>query len=104
MQVRYCSDNSIDFLVRNRGHGITSTLNRFKGLQIGLDQLQGLQIDAAGQTVLLQGGVYAGPVIANLWDNGFVTSESPMHGDPHPLPGSIAADIDFAKVPALPTA
>ncbi|KAF7960443.1 hypothetical protein EAE96_000124 [Botrytis aclada] len=72
--VRYCSDNSIDFLVRNRGHGITSSLNSFKGLQISMDKLQGLQIDAASQTVLLQGGVYAAPVIADLWDNGWVTS------------------------------
>jgi hypothetical protein len=72
----YCNDNSIEFLTRNRGHGLTLSLNSFKGLQISMTQLQGIDIDVAGETVLLQGGSYSGPVIANLWDNGFVTSAS----------------------------
>jgi hypothetical protein len=50
-------------------------LNAFKGLQIDLVQLQGLEIQEDGQTVLVQGGVYAGPVIKTLWDEGYVTGE-----------------------------
>ncbi|KAL9622087.1 MAG: hypothetical protein Q9160_003586 [Pyrenula sp. 1 TL-2023] len=72
--VKYCNDNSIEFLARNRGHGMTQSLNRFKGLQIGMDQLQSANIQEDGQTVLLQGGAYAGPVINYLWDQGYVTS------------------------------
>jgi hypothetical protein len=68
-----------------------------------MDKLQGLQIDAASQTVLLQGGVYGGPVIADLWDNGWVTSEFPVHEHLHLFLGNISADTDSAKVPVLPT-
>ena len=79
MQVKYCNQNSIEFLTRNRGHGVTSSLNAFNGLQIGMSQLQGLQIQEDGKSVLLQGGAYSGPVIRTLWDHGYVVSEFPLH-------------------------
>ncbi|KEY64683.1 hypothetical protein S7711_02883 [Stachybotrys chartarum IBT 7711] len=71
--VKYCNDNSIDFLARSRGHGSTLSLNAFSGLQIDLRQLQGLEIQEDGQTVALQGGVYGAPVVHTLWDEGYIT-------------------------------
>ncbi|KAK8089643.1 FAD-binding domain-containing protein [Apiospora hydei] len=73
--VRYCNDNSIDFLVKNRGHGFTTSLNAFKGLQINMIKLQGVDIAANGQTALLQGGSFADPTVRALWDKGYVTNE-----------------------------
>ena len=50
-------------------------MNVFKGLQIGMDQLQGLEIQPEEGTVWLQGGSYAGPTVQKLWDNGYVTGK-----------------------------
>ncbi|KAH7323177.1 hypothetical protein B0I35DRAFT_468063 [Stachybotrys elegans] len=72
--VRYCNENSIDFLVKNRGHGFTTSLNSFSGLQINMERLAGITISEDKTTVLLQGGVYAGPVIEALWDEGYITT------------------------------
>nr|BDX35617.1 FAD-linked oxidoreductase StrQ [Stachybotrys sp.] len=71
--VKYCNENNIDFLARSRGHGSTLSLNAFSGLQIDLRQLQGLEIQKDGQTVVLQAGVYAAPVVHTLWDAGYIT-------------------------------
>ncbi|KAI3324037.1 FAD binding domain-containing protein [Xylariaceae sp. AK1471] len=72
--VKYCNENSIEFLVKSQGHGFTTTLNVFQGLQISMTQLQGMEIAGDGQTALLQGGSWAGPTIQALWDKGYVTS------------------------------
>ena len=85
MQVKYCNDNSIEFLTRKRGHGGTMSLNSFQGLQINMNQLQGIEIQDDGETALLQGGAYAGPVIETLWDQGYVTSEFALRRFPTSL-------------------
>ncbi|KAI1735259.1 FAD-binding domain-containing protein [Xylaria scruposa] len=72
--VKYCNDNSIEFLARNRGHGITTSLNSFDGLEIDLSLLQRVVINKQEMTAMLQGGSYAAPTIQTLWDQGFVTS------------------------------
>lgn len=104
MQVKYCNDNSIDFLARNRGHGGTSSLNSFKGLQIGLEQLQGIKVQEDGKTALLQGGAYGGPVISTLWDQGYVASKSPVHEDPGKIRIGSVADTGGEKAPEPPIA
>ncbi|KAI1432414.1 FAD-binding domain-containing protein [Xylaria sp. CBS 124048] len=72
--VKYCNANSIDFLARNRGHGLTTSLNAFSGMEIDLSLLRGATVNKEKQTALLLGGSYAGPTIQTLWDQGYVTS------------------------------
>ncbi|KAK7952001.1 uncharacterized protein PG986_007729 [Apiospora aurea] len=92
--VRYCNDNSIEFLVKNRGHGFTTSLNAFKGLQINMIKLQGVDIAANGQTALLQGGAFADPTVRALWDKGYVTRGVTLGGGHGRLEGlyGLAAD------------
>ncbi|KAK7745571.1 hypothetical protein SLS53_003071 [Cytospora paraplurivora] len=72
--VKYCNANSIEFLTRNRGHGFTTSLNNFSGLEIDMVLLQEITIHEDTETALLQGGVWAGPLIDLLWDEGYVTA------------------------------
>ncbi|KAK1239988.1 hypothetical protein MKX08_007430 [Trichoderma sp. CBMAI-0020] len=72
--VRYCYQNSIDFLAYNRGHGLTNTLAKFQGIQISLSQLTGISIQPDKKSALFQGGVYADIVIDTLWDQGYVVT------------------------------
>ncbi|KAH8585688.1 hypothetical protein B0O99DRAFT_603102 [Bisporella sp. PMI_857] len=72
-QVKYCNQNSIEFLARNRGHGLSTSLNSFKGLEINLDSLGAITIQEGGETAILQGGTYAGEVIETLYAQGYVT-------------------------------
>ncbi|KAI3327600.1 FAD-binding domain-containing protein [Xylariaceae sp. AK1471] len=69
--VKYCDANSIEFLVRNRGHGGTTSLAVMKGLEIDMKLLQGMTFNENERTAVLQGGTYAGPVIRSLWDKGY---------------------------------
>ncbi|KAJ8130682.1 hypothetical protein O1611_g2947 [Lasiodiplodia mahajangana] len=72
--VKYCNANSIEFLARTRGHGGTTSLNVFQGLEIDMSLLQDMTINEKERTAVLQGGAYAGPVINGLWDRGYLTS------------------------------
>ncbi|KAI1112706.1 hypothetical protein F5Y14DRAFT_463082 [Nemania sp. NC0429] len=72
--IKYCNDNSFEFLIRNRGHGITSSLSSFSGLEINVERLTGITIQPDEQTATLQAGVYGGLVIKTLWDQGYVTT------------------------------
>ncbi|KAI1119047.1 hypothetical protein F5Y14DRAFT_460392 [Nemania sp. NC0429] len=72
--VKYCVQNSIEFLAYNRGHGSTSSLGNFKGLEINLQQLNNISIAANRKSVLLQGGTYTDQVVRTLWDAGYVTT------------------------------
>ncbi|OTB10566.1 hypothetical protein K445DRAFT_69980 [Daldinia sp. EC12] len=72
--VRYCNDNSLEFLAVNRGHGFTTSLGVFKGVQIDLKQLTAITIEKTGKSAVFQGGVRAREVMATLWDHGYVTS------------------------------
>lgn len=73
-QIGYCNEYSIEFLARTRGHGITKSLKAFEGLEIDLSNLEAVTIQEGGQTALMQGGVWAAPVIEALWEQGYVTS------------------------------
>ncbi|VZI03638.1 unnamed protein product [Fusarium fujikuroi] len=72
--VKYCNRNSINFLVVNRGHGLTKSLGGFKGMQIDMKQLRSMDIARDGKSAWFQGGAYAYEVIPFLWDRGYVTS------------------------------
>ncbi|KAH5267276.1 hypothetical protein HBI82_225000 [Parastagonospora nodorum] len=72
--IKYCNDNSFEFLVRNRGHGITSSLSTFSGIQINVEGLQGITIQPDEGTAVLQAGTSGGQVIRELWDQGYVTT------------------------------
>ncbi|CAH0003347.1 unnamed protein product [Clonostachys byssicola] len=70
--VTYCNKNSINFLTVNRGHGSTTTIARFKGLQLDMTLLNAITIDPSGKTALFQGGVYGRQIIDTLWDKGYI--------------------------------
>lgn len=74
--MKYANRNSIPFLVVNRAHGYTMTLNKFKGIQISMAQLRNVTIAKDGKSALMQGGVYDAQVIEELWDAGYITSKS----------------------------
>ncbi|KAJ0382623.1 hypothetical protein COL922a_012166 [Colletotrichum nupharicola] len=68
--VKYCNENSIDFLAVNRGHGWSQSLNTFKGIQISLENLHSIDIQPTGASAWFGGGVYGGNVTRYLWDRG----------------------------------
>ncbi|TLS21008.1 uncharacterized protein PpBr36_10744 [Pyricularia pennisetigena] len=71
--VKYCNENGIDFLAYSGGHGSSTTLGSFKGIQINLTRLRNISIDPSGKTAWVQGGSTGGSVINHLWDHGYVT-------------------------------
>ncbi|KFZ09727.1 hypothetical protein V502_08538 [Pseudogymnoascus sp. VKM F-4520 (FW-2644)] len=72
--VKYCNENSIEFLALNGGHGFTHSLGTFNGIQINLVNLQKITIQPSGKTAWFGGGVVDGPVTSYLWDHGYVTT------------------------------
>ncbi|KAH6638611.1 hypothetical protein BKA67DRAFT_528734 [Truncatella angustata] len=73
--VRYANHNGLDFLVVNTGHGFTTTLGKFKGVQIDMKQLRAFTINPDGKSATLQGGAYNHDIMGGLWDAGYVASE-----------------------------
>jgi len=72
--VKYCNDNSFEFLVRNRGHGTASSLSAFSGIEINVDKLRGITIQPDGKTAIFQAGTFGSEIIERLWDQGYVTT------------------------------
>ncbi|KAF4849638.1 FAD-linked oxidoreductase chyH [Colletotrichum siamense] len=72
--VKYCNENSIDFLAVNRGHGWSQSLNTFEGIQISLENLHSIDIQPDGASAWFGGGVYGGNVTRYLWDRGYVAT------------------------------
>ncbi|GFF75239.1 6-hydroxy-D-nicotine oxidase [Aspergillus udagawae] len=72
--VKYCNENSIDFLAVSGGHGLAASLATFNGIQIGMRQLNNITIQPSGKSAWFQGGLTVLPVIQYLWDKGFVTT------------------------------
>ncbi|KAI5854502.1 hypothetical protein GGS23DRAFT_590635 [Durotheca rogersii] len=72
--VKYCNVNNIKYLARNRGHGLTTSLGKFEGLEIDFAQLRGITIKNGGKSAVFQGGTYGGLVIETLWDQGYVAT------------------------------
>ena len=76
-KVRYCNNKSVDFLLVNRGHALTSTAKDFSGIQIDVKSLTGMAIAQDNQTVRLQAGTYSYEVIGTLWKQGYITGTDP---------------------------
>ncbi|KAI4219649.1 MAG: hypothetical protein LQ349_008293 [Xanthoria aureola] len=72
--VKYCNDNSIEFLVKNRGHGTTDSLSSFSGIEINVEMLTRVTIQPVKKTATLQAGAFIGDVVNKLWDQGFVAA------------------------------
>ncbi|KAJ8123129.1 hypothetical protein ONZ43_g850 [Nemania bipapillata] len=72
--VRYCNENSLEFLAINGGHGNGKSLGSFKGVQINLKNLRNISIQDDGKTAWFGGGVYDGEANSYLWDQGYVVT------------------------------
>ncbi|KAI1468333.1 FAD-binding domain-containing protein [Daldinia caldariorum] len=72
--VKYCNENSLEFLAVNRAHGASKGLRAFNGIQINLKNLRNIDIQPGGESAWFEGGVYDGPVMNYLWDQGYVTT------------------------------
>ncbi|PTB63072.1 FAD-binding domain-containing protein [Trichoderma citrinoviride] len=70
--VKYCYQNSLDFLAYTRGHGSSSTISKFRGIEINLSKLNGFTIQPDKKSALFQGGVYADLIIKKLWNDGYI--------------------------------
>ncbi|OTA08263.1 FAD-binding domain and SignalP-predicted secretion signal [Trichoderma parareesei] len=70
--VKYCYQNSIDFLAYSRGHGSSSTISKFRGIEINLSKLTKITIQPDKKSALFQGGVYADLSIKKLWNDGYI--------------------------------
>ncbi|KAG8530172.1 uncharacterized protein KY384_005655 [Bacidia gigantensis] len=65
--VKFANVVSLPFLAINRGHGTPSALGTIKhGILIRLDNLDGINVAADGQTATLGGGVYSDQLHAKL--------------------------------------
>ncbi|KAJ3572917.1 hypothetical protein NPX13_g4887 [Xylaria arbuscula] len=65
--VKYCNENSIEFLAYSRGHGMTTTLaNMQGGVEINLSQLTDVTIQPGKKTAVLQGGAYADKILTTI--------------------------------------
>ncbi|GAP88449.1 putative 6-hydroxy-D-nicotine oxidase [Rosellinia necatrix] len=69
--VKYCNQNSIDFLAYSRGHGMSTTVARMKGIEINLSKLTNITIRPDKKTALLQGGAYADLILGALGEIGY---------------------------------
>ncbi|KAJ5679529.1 hypothetical protein N7462_007773 [Penicillium macrosclerotiorum] len=72
--VKYCNENSIEFLALNGGHGLAASLRSFNGIQVSMWQLNSITIQPSGKSAWFGGGTIVGPVIEYLWDKGYVTT------------------------------
>ncbi|KAL7802203.1 Glucooligosaccharide oxidase [Trichoderma aethiopicum] len=70
--VKYCYQNSIDFLAYARGHGSSSTISKFQGIEINLSKLTDITMQDDKKSALFQGGVYADLIIDKLWNDGYI--------------------------------
>jgi FAD/FMN-containing dehydrogenase len=65
--VRYAIENSLPFLTVNGGHGMTETLNRFKGgLGISMKRMKLLELNEDNKTAQMGAGLISGEVIRKL--------------------------------------
>ncbi|KAI0532994.1 hypothetical protein GGR58DRAFT_522206 [Xylaria digitata] len=80
--VKYCNDNSIEFLAYSRGHGMTTTLTKMKGgIEINLSQLTKVTIKPNKKTALLQGGAYADAILGTLGAEGYTAGQYGLVSD-----------------------
>ena len=74
IQVKYCNENSIEYLTYNRGHGSPSSLTSFNGIEINMINLRNITIQPSGESAWFGGGAYDGQVSEYLWDKGYVAT------------------------------
>ncbi|KAK1570172.1 FAD binding domain-containing protein [Colletotrichum navitas] len=72
--VQYCNANSIKFLARSGGHGLTASLGTFSGIQISMQPLNRITIQPGRKSAWLGGGTLVGQVMHYLWEKGLVTT------------------------------
>jgi UDP-N-acetylenolpyruvoylglucosamine reductase len=72
--VKYANANGINFMANNRGHGFTTSISKFKGMQINVSQLRNIDIKPNKKSAVLQGGLATGDIIDALWSKGLVTT------------------------------
>ncbi|KFA71410.1 hypothetical protein S40288_04307 [Stachybotrys chartarum IBT 40288] len=69
--VRYANSRNVPFLATNGGHGSLTTLGRFDGgIEIRLDQLNGVDIANDGRTARIGGGALTKRIVDKLWEAG----------------------------------
>lgn len=61
--------------MRNRGHGTTTSLSAFSGIEIDVELLTGVTIQPDRETAIFQAGTYGANIIEALWAEGYVTSK-----------------------------
>ncbi|KAK3936557.1 hypothetical protein QBC46DRAFT_366841 [Diplogelasinospora grovesii] len=71
--VRFANQHDIPFYAVSRGHALTSSVGRFKGIEIDLRNLKAVHINPGNATAHFQGGAYSYEVINTLWEQGYVT-------------------------------
>ncbi|RAH80150.1 FAD-binding domain-containing protein [Aspergillus japonicus CBS 114.51] len=69
---RYANAISLPFYTVNRGHGMTSTQGQFHGVEIDMQLLTGIEINANGESARFQGGTFTQEVMDVLWEQGYV--------------------------------
>ncbi|KAL8930828.1 MAG: hypothetical protein Q9208_000369 [Pyrenodesmia sp. 3 TL-2023] len=72
--VKYCNDNSFEFLMKHRGLGTTDSSSTFSGIEIHVEMLTGVTIQPVKKTATLQAGTVIGDVVNKLWDQGIVAA------------------------------
>ncbi|KAI1125559.1 hypothetical protein F5Y10DRAFT_227607 [Nemania abortiva] len=69
--VKYCSENSIEFLAYSRGHGMTTTIARMTGIEINMQKLTKVTVQPGKKTAVLQSGAYADQILSTLGEIGY---------------------------------
>ncbi|KAI0532242.1 hypothetical protein GGR58DRAFT_523389 [Xylaria digitata] len=71
--VKYCNENSIEFMVVNQAHARAYSVGNFDGMEIDMALLRDIKIQPDKKSAWFQGGTFDGQVIDYLWDRGFIT-------------------------------
>lgn len=73
--VKLANRFGVPFLVKNRGHALTNTIGRFRGIQIDMSRLTTITIQPGepAESAWFQGGAWDKQAIEYLWDRGYVT-------------------------------
>jgi FAD/FMN-containing dehydrogenase len=74
--VRFANHHNISFYAVNRGHALTTSVEKFNGIEINMRSLNSIHVNSNNKTALFQGGVYGLEVLETLWDKGFVTGKN----------------------------
>jgi hypothetical protein len=74
--IRWSNEASLPFLAISGGHGVVTSLGRFKdGVGIWMRELRDVQILESGGRAMIGGGALSGEVVHALWEEGKMTGE-----------------------------